>query len=545
MTNTIVQLQDINLAKQLNQDHNQFTLKSKISEIENELNVNLQLIDNNTHQFRYSTVIKLPLKDIKQTITQLTAEIRAILILSLQQPIISNKYIHALNPLSHDDIYQLVNVSNIMDKNITNGGVFALNILTKLNNQYPNTAEILGLLSRLIVRVNSTEPYIEHKKRLQFEYAQQALALDPKNFDAMISLFYYQIEQAHLREQATRTASDLIRFHGDSPKAWRAHLYQLVRSAAPCSEIETYTHTIPTGVFKPKRLEVINHILQSCLRQQPLTFLLQQANAQPNDRLTKAIYNNYLLFDIDSDEIIDVLNKRSRIYLTNQLLLERIKINLIADNITGANTSIDLLTTNNSTYWQDLITLYKSVYRDTDSDSLYKLDNIPYAYLNNEFELMLISYLHKITKTGQSPSTILNEYLTKRPQFTINIENRKETIAMLMAQYLNGDITQSQAMANQLFEILEQYRQQQPKSFNFWSLGRYHLIAKAYCGQNCNTIPDEQYLSTVFSSHHTWWLDDLTFMQIALSPWQNQPLIQSYLKAISDDKTRFKNTLGL
>ncbi len=141
----------------------------------------------------------------------------------------------------------------------------------------------------------------------------------------------------------------------------------------------------------------------------------------------------------------------------------------------------------------------------------------------------------------------IEQYLSKRPPFLISIINKKESIAKIMLLDHAGRTQQAKDAASQLYQQLNRNYQSNPNSFKFWHLGRYHLIAKLYCGQSCAqpNQSSEQYLKSQFSPHHLWWLDDYKFMEQALMPWADKAIVKTYLQRVASDRQRMQIKLGI
>ncbi|MFT4928545.1 MAG: hypothetical protein ACI8WB_004664 [Phenylobacterium sp.] len=115
----------------------------------------------------------------------------------------------------------------------------------------------------------------------------------------------------------------------------------------------------------------------------------------------------------------------------------------------------------------------------------------------------------------------------------------------MMMQYHSGQVQQAQVTGKKLFDKLNLYYQQNADSFKFWGLGNFYLIAKFHCGQQCQLPDDLQQahqqdnqqdkFKSLFKSDHAFWMDDIAFTRVALSPWAVDPEVVEYLARIEQD----------
>ena len=221
-----------------------------------------------------------------------------------------------------------------------------------------------------------------------------------------------------------------------------------------------------------------------------------------------------------------------------------------------ALTYLQQINASNTQYWMWLSQLYLSLYESTDVSNTSLAEQVEKApfheqsmWRDEDFELLhrqsemffaaaIVKHFDNSTFNQQR----LEKYLARRPAFPVNIINRQESIAIIMLLHQAGRLNEAMSLAHKLYEQLNDNYQTSPASFRFWNLGRYHLLAKLYCGDNCQTetIEPQSYLDKMFSAHHIWWVDDYQFIRQALKPWLNSELASVYLQKVRADLARVR-----
>ena len=96
--------------------------------------------------------------------------------------------------------------------------------------------------------------------------------------------------------------------------------------------------------------------------------------------------------------------------------------------------------------------------------------------------------------------------------------------------------------SDKLLNKLNQYQQQHPQAYRFWSMATYHFISAFYAGQWAQA---EKILTTGFADNETYWQHDSGFSTVVLSPWKDHPLVLEYLKRIDTDRLRARQKFDL
>ena len=109
-------------------------------------------------------------------------------------------------------------------------------------------------------------------------------------------------------------------------------------------------------------------------------------------------------------------------------------------------------------------------------------------------------------------------------------------------QYRLGMTGASEATAQSLNEVMNDFLLRSPGTYHYYNLAKYHFIASVYAR---DFELAEQILATGFAENHPYWLDDIAAVRTLLSPWRQHPLVEEYLNRIELDRQRARTLLGL
>jgi hypothetical protein len=197
-------------------------------------------------------------------------------------------------------------------------------------------------------------------------------------------------------------------------------------------------------------------------------------------------------------------------------------------------------------YWFGLVQIFNSLYNRPNNFN-------PKAYLasgalfSQKNAMHLFAAAMIVYDNNKQDQQLIAQYLEQMKDFPINLANKEESIALMMLQRQAG-LSQSQISAKALFDKLKFYHKNHRQSFEFWNLGAYLLIAKLHCGPPC-PLPQHHVqqnpLDPLFKPNHSYWMDDIGFVRVALADWANEPLVIEYFNRIEQDRKRFRMDNGL
>lgn len=532
-----------------------YLLQGSVTQYDDMLRVTVQLTTANSGVYLFSTNFKRKLKDVFKLQENIALQVSSALKVSLiyKEP----HYSSALATMDHQGVEQLVIARarlRVASDSLTRQ---AFDDLTVLNQRYPQTPEVLGLLAWAHVNQtyrlkNDSDTLVQNGIKL----AKTALSLDPSNLDALKALYHHYLYEPKSREQAFIVSGQLIRQHPGRRTAWRSRLHLMITTLRPCEEIQQFARTIPKGLFTEHRLNVINHILSVCLQSKPLEglFALNIEGKTNPTVMNTAINNNLYLFKIYHDMTYDAVKSLNRKRATQWLLTDYYWLQLASGAFNDA--AITKQSISQQGFWPLLTSVYDSLYALPEYDPLLLTPSLPLAFTRhvrkNTTTHQLAAAL--ITQAAQSgDNSPMHSYLAQNAQLPANLLNRHENIALMMLQLHVGQQQASQLSGQQLFNKLMVYYKNHRQSFEFWGLGGFTLVAKFYCGEQC-ALPKgdgppaqtpKALLKQLFKPEHALWMDDIGFMQVALSPWADDPVVIEYLAQIEQDRVRFRAKFGL
>ena len=372
---------------------------------------------------------------------------------------------------------------------------------------------------------------------------RQAQKLSPKNFDALKSLFYHHIGQEHLAEQTAAIGNDLIRYYPQEAESWRAMIIHQIRSYAPCGKIKKTLQAIPARVYTERRVRVLNQILAACASHSPSADLNKLWHSTNKTKaMEKTIGRNLYLFGLGFDALPALLEQQVKFYAHKAKWIEHYHTHVILGDHLGAETIkakiMDFVDPNAIKFTQ----LIDFSYRQKNTTANLTINPQHYPIFYGPYEIYAV--LHLIWQSRQNGDNgALTDYLEHRPKFSIDVANHHPAVSLLLAQYANGQITQSQTTARKLFNQLEIYRAQHPQSYHFWQLPAYQFIALMYCAEQCSTAKDP--LNELFSAEHLWWYDKHHLMEKILAPFTDDAMVQHYLQKVKTDQQRALALNGL
>ena len=525
--------------------HNSYVIDIQINNQQNTQQINVEITSDNENIYHNSQLTFTADESLNNIIDELAAYIRLMLIYQGRD----KSALKAYNPLSYIEVEQLVKAKIQSSWRNNENIIYAYDVVAKLNKKYPDVPQVSGLLSKLQgLNVVYGSVDIVKEKQQQLTQAKATLSKEPSNLDALMSAYSYHSDFAYLRDKASDYLQLMHKYHPNSPKTWRNQLSFMIDNMSSCDRIRQFIATIPQGVFKPHRTKVINQIIDVCLKQLPGHTIYNQFSFIPNNKVDKAIFNNLMLFQVNYDSMwIPETRSSFNINGPKYDMLYFLYQTLRGDNI-NAQVYLERIEQSQNSYWHWFAYLYLALHNPQENQQqelqLWKQDF--FDIVHKDAELFLAALLVKQNaQTSNNPR--LKRYLLEKQNFSISVLNRKESTARIMLLYLAGQKEEAQKIAHFFYERLESNYQKSPESFRFWFLGRYHLIAKMYCGNACQTndqSPDE-YLNQMFSPHHLWWHDDISLMEQALKPWLDEPLVASYLDKVRVDLQRVQKELGI
>jgi hypothetical protein len=479
------------------------------------------------------------LDDVFAIQTDIAMEVAAALRLTLhhQQRDGTFRYASALTRLDHIGVEKLVLARAQINRYSKAPVELAIKSLNELNQTYPQTPEILGLLSyahAVAVSVSSFKD--EYSRITERDLALQALSLDKTNLDALTTLYYYYSQFAEFRGQAKQLAQDIINYYPELPVGYRIRFSQLVTDAASCQQLQSAVEGLPQGIFPSRRLAALKQVTNSCTSHRELS-----ANGI---EVRETLYRIVRELGLKQDGYYQVLQTFAQRNPNPRFLSQTYCRQLMMGADEMAAQTFERLDNASPGYWQLVASLCR--YSSDRTTVLYPsqyMQHFAQAY-NNNTDLAVVAALVKQLNQGHGDidNTILTQYLDKVPAFKIDLSTRDYALGLMVLQYYATGWQQSLNTASQLLVQLNEYQQNNPDAYQFWSLGRIHFATALYANELEQAA---QILSSGFAPNEAYWLHDKPMMSVVLAPWQGHPLVEDYMQRIDDDALRAKEKFGL
>lgn len=526
-----------------------------------QIRVNARLHDLSTGKLLFSVNIVRPLTQLLASQTEISKQLAAALRLALVHQRYVERYADARKHLDPASVEQLVKSRNLLDQKSLSMTSKAVRNIDALALQYPDNAEVLGAQAYSHC-VAYRRGYGNSSLDSRVALAQHALSLEPANSDALQALFCNYETLPEYRQSSFAAAEALIRYHPDQQASWRALLYLMTQTAMPCEQIRTKTiDAMPLRFFSQDERQIFETIIDTCLNGQSVNLLgirqlisgqTVKLDTQPMSHrpvsagLQDTVFNNILLFNLNSDLWYEAVRYKQVVSPNAFYTLQQFNAQLMKGNIEEAKETLQLfdkLPANQR--WLAMAALYAQLHGlKNDTLPLFNDDPNPYAGFIQPIQVtaMVNKYQHKAEAVAQSA---FKNYLQKTADFLLNIDNRNEALALMIAQYHAGSVVLSSQTAKILYYKLENYRLRHPQSYRFWGLARAQLISRFYCQRRCDTVKltPMQLLEKGFRPGEVWWLHDLAFTKAALSPWAEDVAVLEYLKRITLDIQRVKSKI--
>ena len=520
------------IAKELNVN---YLLEGSVRKNGERVRITAQLIEAASGAHLFSETFDRNLVDVFAIQEEISEQVASALKLTLVHK--NNQYNSALKRLDYIAIEQLVvaraQLSELDERSVKK----ALRILEKLNQQYPNTAEIIGLLAygNMATITSSGDSDVDIQSITGL--AKKALALNPTNLDALFTRIVFESSDVSSRAKTKQLLNDMIRYHPGKVDSYNLMLSYLAETVAPCKELQDFVNSVPSGIFNDAATQAVNHRLDLCLDSKIIPHLGEPISQELQGQLD---YFSMILGSFD-DNTFTIMSRFVEQNPNQRNLIFLLTLQLDMGAFNAAEQTSSLLDYSSLSYGRVFATIDAYMYSQSTNDMPSEFVEFFQQAYKNSPRLDIASALVKQAMDMES-FELVTDYLAGVPDFPIEVMNHKESLGLILLQYHAGKVAQSQQTAIKLLEVLNQYRQQNPESYFFYGLARMHFIAAFYGG---DFEQASKVLSSGFSDNYTYWLDDIALMRIALSPWVEHPTAVEYLNRIEKDRVRARQKFNL
>ncbi len=507
-----------------------YLIEGSVRKSADKIRITVQLIEASSGAHIFSEAFDRDLVDVFIVQEEISQQIAAALKLSLVHE--NTQYNLALTKLDHISVEQLVIARAQIGEYAVQPIRKALKTLAILNQNYPNTAEIIGLQSYGMMILTGINGNLDLESLIIL--AKQAININPTNIDALITLGVIYEFSANTKEQAKQMYQNIIRYHPGTIYGYHAMLDYLEESTTPCAELKDFVLSMPVGVFGRDKLFAANRMIDTCLTPERVTSLPMKISEGFQHHLDR--YQLYFGSKTDNNFVIQT---RWADKNPNQMFLSDL---LLMQNSIGAFESAKktLLQMKNLSapdgFRQIMAYLSKYMYELNNSDFPDNAFDFYQHEANNMSDIFFVAALVK-EATNVGSNDAITRYLSGVPDFPINVVNSYESVGLMMLQYQAGQISQSHKTATKLLKSINEYQQKHPASFQFYGLASSQLVAAFYSNEleQVSTILQDR-----FTKDYAYWADDIAVMTVALSPWSTHPTVVSYLNLIEQDRERVR-----
>ncbi|NQZ13076.1 MAG: hypothetical protein HRT35_38510, partial [Algicola sp.] len=311
-----------------------------------------------------------------------------------------------------------------------------------------------------------------------------------------------------------------------NPTSYKLRFGLLITGAGSCDELRAFVDDLPAAVYTPSRWASMKNVINRC--GQADTKVVKGKDQKAID----AVINTFAL---NHDGVFRAINRLEKSNPNQRFISQLYQQQLAMGSITMALETGAKIDYQASGYWSWLATMYGYLNDQQTAKLPSEFSGFVRRVYQNASELYFSAALVKQMQAGQLAAGVLPNYLKAVPTFKINLANRDFVIGLMVLQYHGGELKNSQQTAQKLLERLNAYQQDNPKAFEFWSLGKAQFVSALFAGQSDMA---RQILAGSFAKNEVWWQHDKALMRSILSPWAALPMVVEYFERIDADANR-------
>lgn len=508
------------IAKKLDVD---YLIEGSVRKSDEDIRVTIQLIESENGTHLFSEIFTRKLVDVFALQEDISNQVAAALNLTLVLK--DERYHSALSTLDYLAVEKLVKARALVGEYAEAPVKQAYDMLKELNQQYPKTPEIMGLLAfSLMIHSSVGETILLTEQEIQL--AEETLKLDRKNKDALITLAVIYDDFPQYYEEAYDVYQDLIRYYPAEATSYTQMLSYMFSMHIPCEELQLFLDSIPKGVLNVDKKRQYDFVVMQCLTpvlaEKYLATLADKSIAEQSLFLTSASHRfkrRKELFDKNPNQrhILGYYERLLAMGATKSAEKVAKKIDFSLPGIWSLHGVL-------AGYIHDV-----------------KVEKKPFTIIL-DIEKILGNPSHPIVSLSLSKQALseekteqLHDYLDNVSDFPIAVNTSSHSLGLIALQYFAGEKQLSQQTAKQLYDELTQYKNRHPASFEYWQLYWEYLITAFYSGNEDQAskilyelFPDDADYGFRYFKHH----------EFALSPWKDHPVAIELLKRMKTDQQR-------
>lgn len=503
-----------------------YLIEGSVRKSQNNLRITVQLIDAQSGAHLFSDTFDRKLEDVFVLQEEVSDQVASALKLKLIHQ--DDRYAAALDKLDYKAVEQLVIARALANRKTTADINQAKLILNTLLEQYPDTSAILGLAAYVgVVDVSNTENDDVTDVQI-FGFAEQALALDSLNRDAIYSLAVSYDDYAQLTDKAVQLYQKAIRAYPFDYDFQFQYFTTLASRYAPCEDIAKFVDSIAPAALELVYKNRLQYFVLDCLSPADAQDFKQNATTEDVSRYVSYINPELGLLTAQHfhEENPNQRNTHNYFYYLNKLGLHQ-----------RAQTLLDNIDMTSNGYWGTFS--YTAAYINGYSlpnKSFDELWNalVPNQYFNifSEDAMVLIDIARKSEQLGE-----LRKRVKQLIPPTPSIEQLNVTVSYISVLRKLGDTNQAKKLAEQMLLLLEQYKLDHRASYDFYQyMAAFEFALSIHAGQYEQAQSLLQQLPEN-SGIGLWGLEEVRYEFNDIS---DKPVIQALLSKIDSERQRLR-----
>jgi TolB-like protein/DNA-binding winged helix-turn-helix (wHTH) protein len=509
----------------------EFVLLGSVSKYDDILKISIQLRELKTGKILFSNVFDKAQENVFDIQNEISREVASALNISvLKQQSLHSSMVERLDYQAVEQLYiARAQINRANNSEIMN----AIKILQELNQQYPKTPEVMGLLVFSQYQLGSTSNTTNDFYEDNILLAEETLSIDPANFEALIVLSsLYTLDSDKIK--STKNIMDrLLRYYPGKKRVYDFMLYHLGYLQASCEELDGFVNSIPEGIYSLNQLSALKLLIEPCGNQPAFVEL----NKEIEQELSKFSYR----LNIPNDRQISVITLFADKGKNNRFYAEANWLHSFAGAYITAEVFKAKLKPAPNSIWE----AYTSFIGYLNDQQSQVLPSEHLALFKNILDnRSMPKFSAALIKEGMKTqeSSLVRQYLAGVPTFKVGIERLGDTMGLIALQHANGDVELSKSNAERLIYDLNFMRSNDFKSYDFWKLAPDAFVSAIYANELDLAA---EILKNDFPDNYPLWVFDKAVSETILAPWIDLPIVEQYLLQIEDDRERIRTLYNI
>jgi TolB-like protein len=503
-----------------------YLIEGSVRKSQDNLRITVQLIDAKSGAHLFSDTFDRKLEDVFVLQEEVSDQVASALKLKLIHQ--DDRYAAALDKLDYKAVEQLVIARALANRNTTTDINQAKLILNTLLGQYPDTAAILGLAAYVgVADVSYTENDDLSDKQIN-DFAEQALALDPLNRDAIYTLANGYDDYAQLTDKALQLYQKAMRAYPFDSEFQISYFIALSFRYTPCEDLATFVDSIAPETIELVYKNRLQYFALACLSPADAQDFKQNATTEDVSRYVSYINPELGLLNAQR-RYQDNPNQRTThryFYYLNKLGQQQ-RTQTLLDNIDMTSNGYWATYSYTAAYFNGYLLPNKSF------DELWNA-LAPNQYFNiySEDAMVLIDMAQKSEQLGE-----LRKRVKQLIPPTPSIEQLNATVSYISMLRKLGDTAQAQSLAEQVLQLMTEYKLAHPASYDFYlPMPGYEFMLSLYAGQ----FEQAQSLLPQVPADSGIGLWGLEEVRYEFNDISDKPVIQALLSKIESERMRLR-----